>query len=75
MLILICHLILLTSCPYNEIFNYHLFKKAMNSGTEKCICKIIREVEINNQLKIILGPNSLNPFKSVSSESIILSIS
>ena len=34
----------------NEIFNYHLFKKAMNSGTEKCVCKIIREVKINNDI-------------------------
>ena len=39
----------------NEIFNFYSLKKAMNSGTEKCVCKIIREFKTNNEPKFISG--------------------
>jgi V8-like Glu-specific endopeptidase len=36
----------------NEIFD---FKSIMNSGIEKCVCKIIREIENNGELKYKTG--------------------
>ena len=39
----------------NEIFNFYSLKKAMNSGTENCVCKIIREFKTNNEPKFISG--------------------
>ena len=39
----------------NEIFNFYSLKKAMDSGTEKCVCKIIREFKTNNETKFISG--------------------
>ena len=39
----------------NEIFDYQLFKKAMNYGIEKCVCKILQEVKENDQIKLKTG--------------------
>ena len=38
-----------------EIIPYYLYKKAMNSGIEKSVIKIIREKKVDNELKFISG--------------------
>ena len=39
----------------NEIVDFHLLKKIMNSGKEKCVCKIKQEINKNGNFNLITG--------------------
>ena len=51
----------------NEIVDFHLLKKIMNSGKEKCVCKITQEINKNGNLYLITGTGffSIIPSKNI----------